>query len=146
MPTLEDVRSFLADEHGLAVISTVQADGRVLSSIANCGVHADPVSGDACVALVSAGSAARLGHIRAGSPVTVAVRRDWRWIGVTGPAHLIGPDDDDGIDPDGVRLLLRSVFQAAGGAHEDWDEYDRVMADERRTVVFVAPDRIIGNG
>ncbi len=147
MPNLDDVRSFLADERGLAVVSTVQADGRVLSSVANCGVHAHPVTGAECVALVSMGSAARVGHIRAGSQVTVVARRGWRWVGVTGPADLIGPDDMvDGVDEEGVRLLLRSVFQAAGGSHDDYDEYDRAMADERRTAVFVAPDRIIGNG
>lgn len=146
MPDLEDVRSFLADDYGLAVISTVQADGRVLSSIANCGIHAHPVTGADCVALVSMGDAARLGHVRRGSQVTVAVCRGWRWVGITGPAGLVGPDDMvDGIDAEGVRLLLRSVFQAASGDHDDYDEYDRVMAAERRTAVFVTPDRIIGN-
>jgi len=37
------------------------------------------------------------------------------------------------------------VFVAAGGTHDDWDEYDRVMAAERRTAVFVHADRISGN-
>ena len=147
MPNLDDVRSLLTDEHGLAVVSTVQADGRVLSSVVNCGVHAHPVTGVECLAFVSSGTAARLGHIRSGSQVTAVARRGWRWVGVTGPADLIGPDDMvDGVDEEAVRLLLRTVFQAAGGNHDDYDEYDRAMADERRTAVFVAPDRIIGNG
>ena len=34
MPILDDVKRYLADETGLATISTTQADGRVLSSIA----------------------------------------------------------------------------------------------------------------
>jgi hypothetical protein len=29
--------------------------------------------------------------------------------------------------------------------HEDWDEFDQVMADERRTAVLVHPDRLFGN-
>ena len=37
-------------------------------------------------------------------------------------------------------------FAAAGGSHEDWDEYDRVMAAEHRTAVFVHPTRITGVG
>jgi hypothetical protein len=41
--------------------------------------------------------------------------------------------------------LLRDVFTAAGGKHDDWAEYDRVMAEERRTVVFVSPVRIYSN-
>jgi hypothetical protein len=37
------------------------------------------------------------------------------------------------------------VFTAAGGTHDDWDEYDRVMAAEGRTAVLVEPARILGN-
>ncbi len=147
MPDLTDVRTFLADEHGLAVISTVQRDGRVLSSIANCGVLDHPSTGEPVVAMVSAGGAARLGHIRRGSAVTVAIRRDWRWVAVTGPADIIGPGEvaaDGSMDAEGLRLLLRQVFSAAGGTHDDWDEYDRVMAEDRRCCMFVDPARIIG--
>jgi hypothetical protein len=36
------------------------------------------------------------------------------------------------------------VFQAAGGGHDDWDEYDRVMARERRCAVFVQANRVTG--
>ena len=84
MPNLDDVRKFLADETGLATISTVQADGRVLSSIANCGVIDHPLTGEPCVALVSMGRAARLAHVRRGSAVTIAIRRGWVWVSVTG--------------------------------------------------------------
>lgn len=38
-----------------------------------------------------------------------------------------------------------SGFVAAGGTHEDWDEYDRVMAEQRRTVVLLDPTRIYSN-
>ncbi len=146
MPDIDDVRRFLADETGLATISTVQSDGRVLSSIANCGVIDHPVTGQPRVALVSRGDAARLGHVRRGSEVTIAVRRGWRWLGVTGPADLIGPADPvDGVDAEALRLLLREVYAAAGGVHDDLDEYDRVMVEDGRTAVLVSPDRIIGN-
>ncbi|MDT4921585.1 MAG: hypothetical protein QOI15_2487, partial [Pseudonocardiales bacterium] len=36
----------------------------------------------------------------------------------------------------------REVFEAAGGAHDDWDEYDRVMRTDRRAAVLVTPTRI----
>lgn len=142
MPDLDDVQRFLSDDHGLAVVSTVQSDGRVLSSVVNAGVMAHPTTGADSVAFVSAGSAARLGHVRRGSAVTVAVQRGWRWVAVTGAADLVGPDDTvDGIE---IAPLLRTVFRAAGGSHDDWDEYDRVMAQERRTAVFVEATRILG--
>ena len=40
---------------------------------------------------------------------------------------------------------LREIFTAAGGTHEDWDEYDRVMLAERRTAVLVTPTRVYGS-
>jgi PPOX class probable F420-dependent enzyme len=142
---LDEVREYLATENGLATISTVQADGRVLSSVANCGVVDHPLGNGPRVALVSMGGAARLVHIRRGSQVTILVRRGWSWRSVTGVAELIGPDDPL-IDPEGRRRLLRGIFDAAGGSHDDLDEYDRVMAEEGRVAVLVAPDRIMGNG
>jgi hypothetical protein len=65
---------------------------------------------------------------------------------VEGLAELIGPDDPKpGVDAERLRLLLREVFTAAGGTHDDWDAYDREMAEQRRTVVLVTPTRLYGN-
>jgi hypothetical protein len=41
--------------------------------------------------------------------------------------------------------VLRDVFSAAGGTHDDWDEYDRVVAADRRAAVLVTPERITTN-
>lgn len=147
MPNLQDVASYLAEDTGLAVVSTTQADGRVLSSVVNCGVIDHPLSAKPCVALVSRGPAARIGHVRRGSEVTITARRGWDWISVTGPADLIGPDDlPDGFDADECRVLLRQIFQAAGGTHDDYEEYDRAMVADGRVAVLIAPNRILGNG
>ena len=147
MPSLDDVGEYLKSEHGLAVVSTAQASGDVLSSVINCGVMAHPVTGEPCVAFVSRGPAARLAHIRRGSSVTIAVRRGWAWRSVTGSADIIGLDDDaDGFDEERIRLLVREVYQAAGGEHDDYDEYDREMVKDRRAAVFVRPEHIRGNG
>jgi len=66
---------------------------------------------------------------------------------VEGSTELAGPDDHlEGVDGEGLRTLLRSIFVAAGGMHDNWDECDRVMADERRVAVLVHPQRTYGSG
>jgi hypothetical protein len=71
----------------------------------------------------------------------------WEWAAVEGHAQLVGLDDPlTGIDADGLRRLLRGVFSAAGGTHDDWDTFDTVMAAEHRTAVLVTPQRVYSNG
>jgi diadenosine tetraphosphate (Ap4A) HIT family hydrolase len=70
-----------------------------------------------------------------------------RQVAVEGPVRLAGPDDlPGGFPADRLPSLLRDVFTAAGGTHEDWAEFDRVMAAERRAAVLVEPARITSNG
>jgi hypothetical protein len=60
---------------------------------------------------------------------------------------IVGPDDArDGFAPAALPGVLRHVFVAAGGTHDDWDEFDRVMLEEHRTVVLVHPARVYSNG
>jgi PPOX class probable F420-dependent enzyme len=133
-------------DHGLVVVSTTRADGTIQSSVVNAGVMDHPVTGQPVVAFVAAGSAHRLVNLRARPRATVVLRAGWQWAGVEGATELIGPDDPyDGFDAERIRMLLRDVFTAAGGTHDDWDEYDRVMAEERRVAVLVAPERTYGN-
>ena len=51
-----------------------------------------------------------------------------------------------GVDAERLRLLLREIFTAAGGTHDDFGSYDRVMAEERRVGVLVSPARISPSG
>ena len=61
--------------------------------------------------------------------------------------ELVGPDDPlEGIAPGALPGLLRDIYSAAGGGeHDDWAEYDRVMAAERRMAVLLTPTRIYVN-
>lgn len=90
----------------------------------------------------------KLANLRARPQLAVTFRNGWRWATVEGGAELAGPDDSQPwlADREQLRLLLRDVFISAGGTHDNWDEYDRVMAEERRTVVLIEPTRIYGNG
>jgi hypothetical protein len=73
-------------------------------------------------------------------------RLEWRWATVEGDAELIGPDHPHPeVDAEAVRQLRRDIFTAAGGTHDDWDTYDRVMAEERRAAVLITPRRIYTN-
>jgi PPOX class probable F420-dependent enzyme len=137
---------FVPQDHGLVVVSTTRADGTVQSSVVNAGVFEHPVTGKPVVAFVAAGSSHRLANLRARPHITVVIRAGWRWAAVEGPVELVGPDDPmAGIDAERLRVLLREIFAAAGGTHDDWEEYDRVMAAERRVAVLVEPARTYGN-
>jgi PPOX class probable F420-dependent enzyme len=145
MTTLSDAEAIGSRDKFLAVISTARADGTIQSSLVNAGVLADPDTGQQVVGFVTYGPA-KLANLRARPQVTVTFRAGWEWAAVEGRARIIGPDDPaPGVDAERLRLLRREVFTAAGGTHEDWAEYDRVMAAERRAVVLVTPARIYSN-
>ena len=145
MTTLPDAEAIGSRDKFLAMISTARADGTIQASLVNAGVLADPDNGQQVVGFVTYGPA-KLANLRARPQVTVTFRAGWEWAAVEGRARIIGPDDSaPGVDAERLRLLRREVFRAAGGTHDDWDEYDRVMAAERRAVVLVTPTRIYSN-
>jgi len=90
----------------------------------------------------------KLANLRARPQLAVTFRDGWQWATVEGRAELAGPDDPvDWLDgPDRLRLLLREVFTACGGTHDDWDAYDRTMVEQRRAAVLVDPSRVYSNG
>jgi PPOX class probable F420-dependent enzyme len=133
-------------DHGLSVVVTRRADLTPHTTVVNAGVLDHPVTGDRSVAFVTAGGARKLAHLRADPTIAVVVRAGWQWAAVEGHAELIGPDDPHPeVDDERLRLLLREIFSAAGGTHDDWDSYDRVMREERRTAVLIAPGRVYSN-
>lgn len=143
--TLDDVRDIAGREQYLAVVSTLRADFTIQSSLVNAGLMAHPVTGREVLAFVTYGRA-KLNNLRARPQVAVTFRSGWQWATVEGRAELIGPHDpSDGFDADRLRRLLRDVFAAAGGTHDDWDAYDRAMLEEQRTAVLVAPTRVYSN-
>lgn len=133
-------------DHGLSVVVTLRADGTPQTTVVNAGVLPHPITGDQVVAFVAAGRARKLAHLRAEPRIAVVVRAGWRWATAEGRAQLIGPDDPDpAVDDERLRHLLRHIFSAAGGTHDDWDTYDQVMRQERRTAVLVSPTRVYTN-
>jgi PPOX class probable F420-dependent enzyme len=146
MTDLADFAALVGGDHGLGVVSTLRPDASIQSSVVNVGVLPHPVTGEQVVAFVSRGGARRLGHLRARPRATVVLRVGWQWAAAEGPVRLCGPDDPlPGVDAEGLRVLLRDIFTAAGGTHDDWDTYDATMAAERRTAVLVTPERVYSN-
>jgi PPOX class probable F420-dependent enzyme len=140
---IAEFRKLIGGDHGLVVVSTLRDNGTIASSVVNAGVLPHPVSGEQVVGMVIQGDARKLKHLRARPRATVAIRAGWQWATVEGPAELAGPADPlPGVDAERVRLLLQEIFTAAGGTHEDFDEYDRVMLAEGRTAVLVRPERV----
>lgn len=142
-PDLTAVRRIVAQDSGLASVSVVRADGTPHTSLVNAGVLDHPRTGEPVVGYVTYGPV-KLRALRARAASSILWRAGWRWAAVDGTSELLGPDDG-ALDPEGLRLLLRTVFTAAGGTHDDWDGYDRAMLDEGRVAVLVTPRTVYGN-
>jgi hypothetical protein len=145
MADLAYVDRLAAGDHHLAVLAVGRPDGSVHASLVSAGVIDDPFDGSAGVGAVVAGDARKLVLLRNTGRATLTFKSGFEWAAVSGPVRLIGPDDGAEYGRD-VPETLRSVFRAAGGTHDDWAEFDRVMAAERRCAVFVRAERISSNG
>jgi PPOX class probable F420-dependent enzyme len=144
---LAGFQRLIGRDHGLCVVSALRTDDTIHSSVVNAGVLDHPTTGAPVVGFVAIGGGRKLAHLRARPRATIVARAGWEWAAVEGPAELAGPDDPRlGLDAEAIRLLLCAVFTAAGGTHDDWDTYDRVMADERRTAVLITPQRVYPRG
>jgi hypothetical protein len=143
---IEDFRRMIAGDHGLVVVSTPRDNGTVASSVVNGGVLPHPVTGETVVGMVIRGGTRKLDRLRKRPYANVVARSGWEWAAAEGRVELAGPDDPmPGVDAERLRLLLREIFTAAGGTHDDFGEYDRVMLAERRTAVLVYPERVYSN-
>ena len=147
MTTLEDAFALARDDNGLAVVSTLRADSTIQSSLINAGPLPHPATGEPTLGFVTYGRV-KLANLRARPQIAVTFRRGWQWATVEGRAELAGPGDPQPWLGSGDVLprLLRDIFTAAGGTHDNWDEYDATMREQGRTAVLVTPTRVYSNG
>lgn len=146
MASVAEFEALVPLDHGLSTVAVRRGDRPPQVTVVNAGVVVHPVNGNSVVAFVAAGSALKLSLLRTDPAVAVTIRAGWQWVTVEGTAELIGPDDPSPhLDAERLRLLLREIFTAAGGSHDDWDSYDTTMRDERRTAVLVSADRVYSN-
>jgi PPOX class probable F420-dependent enzyme len=142
---LDRLAKLAALDRHLAVCVTEGAAAAPQVSVVNIGVVGDPETGEPRVGFVSR-RGAKLANLRRRPHATLVVRAGWEWISVSGAVTLAGPDDPHpALGGDGLRLLLRLIFHAAGGQHDDLNRYDEVMAAERRCAVLLTPQRFVTN-
>ena len=142
--TLDDAVALARENNGLAVVATLRENGTIQASMVNVGLLPHPDTKEQVLAFVTYGKV-KLKNLRARPQVTTTFQQGWKWALWRGSA-VAGPDDPQPwLDNDRLRTLRREVFVAAGGTHDDWDEYDRVMAEQGRALVFVRVERIYGD-
>jgi PPOX class probable F420-dependent enzyme len=132
MPTLADVAAML-QQQPYAVVSTIRPSGTVQSTLVNVGLYADGLG------FTTSGRTRKEYNLARHPACTVTIHNGPYWITVEGTARLYTWDN---TDPETMRRLLREIYLAAGGTHDDWDTYDRVVREERRAAVIVVPARI----
>ena len=147
MTDLADFRRVASGDGFLCIVATTRADGSVQASLVNAGVMTDPAGTRRGRGVRGRG---RRGQARAPPGPAPGDRGRARRMGMGGrggAVELIGPDDPAaGFDAERLRLLLREVFVAAGGTHDDWDGYDAAMATIGASWCLVQPERVYSNG
>ena len=147
MTDLADFMRVATGSNTFCVLATTRENGTVQASVVNAGVLRHPAGDADTVVCVARGHSRKLANLRVRPAATMVAHDGGAWVTVEGRAELIGPDDPHpDFDGDALRRLLREVFRAAGGEHDDWDAYDRVMTEERRTVIVITPRRVYSNG
>ena len=120
-----------------AVFTTFRRSGAAQMSIVTVGVLNDGVT-----FTISPGSA-KLGNLRRNPRCSLMVSRsDWRDYAVLeGGAQVLSPDTTPREE---LRLTLREVYRAQGSGkeHPDWEEFDQVVKEERRSAIIVVPEHI----
>ena len=137
MPTLDDLDGLLAQSN-VVVFTTFRRDGMPQQSLVTVGKL------DGGLAFTTRSRNAKAYNLaRDARCAIMLVRPDNRGFAVLdGNAEVQGPHN---TDADALRLRLREVYRiAAGKEHPNWDEYDRVMAEEGRVVVLLRASRITG--
>ena len=146
MTDLSTLAELASVDDGLCVFSTLRGDGSAQASVVNAGVLQHPLTGVQVVGLVATGAARKLRNLRADPRATIVARACRQWAAAEGSAQLIGLDDPHpDVNDEQLRLLLRAVFTAAGGTHDDWDTDDYARGTSNRRLRPTHP-RLLESG
>ena len=90
MITLDDAVALAAADNGLAVVSTLRADGTIQASLVNAGVLPHPATGEPALAFVTYGRV-KLANLRVRPQLAVTFRNGWQWATVEGQRRARRP-------------------------------------------------------
>lgn len=133
-----DPHALLAESR-IGVLATIKADGR--PQLSPVTPFYDRSAGLLYVSMTE--GRAKTANLRRDPRATLEVTSadGWGWATVEGVATLVGP----GTDPDAPEVdALVAYYRAAAGEHPDWDEYRRVMVDDRRVLMTMTVDHVYG--
>ena len=132
----DNVRDFIA-KNDKAVLSTFRRNGAAQLSIVVVGAYGDGA------AFTTTEDRAKLLNLRRDPRCSLLVSQDswWGFVVLEGEARILSADNTDANE---LRQTFREVYRSISGEHPNWDEYDRVMVEDKRAVVVVVPERIYG--
>jgi len=131
--TPDQARDFLR-EHHRAVLTTMRSDGRPQLSPVAAGVDAE---GRVIVSTPETTAKAR--NLRRDPRVALCAFTDGfygRWAQVEGTAEVVER-------PEAVELLV-DYYRLVSGEHPDWDDYQRVVVEDRRVLIRFEIERASG--
>ena len=128
----------LVKQQPVAIFTTFRKDGRPQMSLVTVG------SFEGGLAFTTQANRAKAANLRRDPRCALMLVKP----GYRGYAVLDGDAEvrsRSNTDPKQLRMDLRRVYQSASGKeHPDWEEYDRVMVEQRRLVVLLRPGRLYG--
>lgn len=137
MELTDTQRDFLSANHN-AVCTTFRRNGAAQLSIVTVGLY------DGGVAFTTTANRAKHVNLTRDPRCTLLVsHHEWRpFLVLEGAATVLSRDN---MPAEELRVAFREVFRAAAGKeHPNWEEYDRVMVEDRRVIVLVTPEHVYG--
>ena len=130
-------KDFLEANHN-AVCTTFRRNGAAQLSIVTSGLY-----GGGAAFTTTADRAKHRNLARDPRCTLLVSHADWRpFLVLEGNATVLSQDNTSAEE---LRVAFREVFRAAAGKdHPNWDEYDRVMVEDRRVIVIVTPEHVYG--
>ena len=133
----ENVKKFVGQTHR-GVLTTFRRNGAAQMSIVSCGPMRDGV------AFTVTSTRVKLWNLVRNPRCSLLVSNEswWGFVVLEGQAQIISADNTGADD---LRDALREAYRTCSGEeHSNWEEYDRAMVDDKRSVIIVVPDHVYG--